>query len=62
MNVNPDMTEGEYLKHLLDKLEEIQGVYETFEQEMIQGDPITPCTKDIFAYVYTLVYDKWKQL
>ena len=59
MNGHPEMTEEQFLIHMLSKLEEVQIVFEAHEQEMIQGDPITACTKEMFTYIYTLLYYKW---
>ena len=57
-----DMTEREYYAHMLGRLEEIQIVFEAHEQEMLQGDPVTACTKDMFAYLYMLLYDTWRDV
>jgi hypothetical protein len=60
MKTHGELTEKEYYGHMLGKLEEVQIVFEAHEQEMTGGDPVTACTKDMFAYVYTVLYDKWR--
>jgi hypothetical protein len=55
-----DMTEKEYYAHMLGKLEEVQIVFEAHEQKMTGGDPVTACTKDMFSYIYMLLYDTWR--
>ena len=60
VKTHDNMTEKEYYAHMLGKLEEIQYVFEAHEQEMIGGDPVTACTKDMFAYLYMLLYDRWR--
>ena len=60
VKTHDNMTEKEYYAHMLGNLEEIQYVFEAHEQEMIGGDPVTACTKDMFAYLYMLLYDTWR--